>query len=74
MFTNLAKIGAKTVAESLMASSNVVASSGVISSNLSNLEKVCGSTVRDVESAVRDRMSSTFFVKKFWNARGQEFS
>ena len=55
----------------------MVASSDVISSNPSNLERVRGSTVGGVEPAVRDRMSSTFFVKKLWNAtaaRGQEFS
>ena len=55
----------------------MVASSDVISSNPSNLERVRESTVGGVEPAVRDRMSSTFFVKKFWNAtaaRGHEFS
>ena len=43
----------------------MAASSDVIFSNPSNLERVRGSTFGGVEPAVRDRMSSTFFVKKF---------
>ena len=81
-FTNLVRIGAKTVVDSLMSQvgilssshvlagrdfSMIVTSSTVISWKTSYLTRSRGSTLGGAEPEVRALMSSTFFVKKVWN-------